>query len=295
MNKMIRSMTGYGRGTFEMDGRSYTMEIKSVNHRYCDLNIKMPKSLLPLEDRIRKTVQSRLNRGKIDVFLTQNLFDKKDVSAFLNKSLADSYFDCLTQLKERYSLRDEVSLSLISKFPDVITTKQEDEDVEELWGGIAKALSDSLDMMVQMRESEGLKLKEDIIGKCSGIKEMVQVIEEKSADIVSEYLNKLKLRLDDLLKDYKVDENRLAMEVALLADKATVDEEIVRLKSHLIQVKETLELDEPVGRKLDFIIQEMNRETNTIASKASNLEVINIMLGIKNEIEKIREQVQNLE
>jgi uncharacterized protein (TIGR00255 family) len=292
---MIRSMTGYGRGSIEMDGRSYTIEIKSVNHRYCDLNIKIPKSLLPLEDRIRKTVQSRLNRGKIDLFVTQNLFDKKDVSAFLNKSLADSYFSCLTEIKERYNLRDDVSLSLISKFPEVITTKQEDEDVEELWDGLESALNNALDMMVQMREREGLKLTEDIIIKCKGIKDKVLIIEEKSSDIVQEYTDKLKLRLNDLLKDYKVDENRLAMEVALLADKASIDEEIVRLKSHLTQVKETLELDEPVGRKLDFIIQEMNRETNTIASKADNLDVINIMLSIKNEIEKIREQVQNLE
>jgi uncharacterized protein (TIGR00255 family) len=295
MNRMIRSMTGYGRGSIEMDGRSYTIEIKSVNHRYCDLNIKIPKSLLPLEDRIRKTVQSRLNRGKIDLFVTQNLFDKKDVSAFLNKSLADSYFSCLTEIKERYNLRDDVSLSLISKFPEVITTKQEDEDVEELWDGLESALNNALDMMVQMREREGLKLTEDIIIKCKGIKDKVLIIEEKSSDIVQEYTDKLKLRLNDLLKDYKVDENRLAMEVALLADKASIDEEIVRLKSHLTQVKETLELDEPVGRKLDFIIQEMNRETNTIASKADNLDVINIMLSIKNEIEKIREQVQNLE
>lgn len=292
---MIRSMTGYGRGSIEMDGRSYTVEIKSVNHRYCDLNIKIPKSLLPLEDRIRKTVQSKLNRGKIDLFLTQNLFDKKDVSAFLNKSLADSYYGCLTEIKERYSLKDEVSLSLISKFPEVITTKQEDEDVEELWESLSKALNDALDMIVQMREREGLKLKEDVIKKCSDIRDMVLVIEEKSSDIVQEYKSKLKLRLEDLLNDFKVDESRLAMEVALLADKASIDEEIVRLKSHLVQVKETLELDEPVGRKLDFIIQEMNRETNTIASKASNLDVINIMLSIKNEIEKIREQVQNLE
>lgn len=292
---MIRSMTGYGRGSIEMDGRSYTIEIKSVNHRYCDLNIKIPKSLLSLEDRIRKTVQSRLNRGKIDLFVTQNLFDKKDVSAFLNKSLADSYFSCLTEIKERYNLKDDVSLSLISKFPEVITAKQEDEDVEELWDGLETALNNALDLMVQMREREGLKLTEDIISKCRGIKEKVLVIEEKSSDIVQEYTEKLKIRLNDLLKDYKVDENRLAMEVALLADKASIDEEIVRLKSHLVQVKETLELDEPVGRKLDFIIQEMNRETNTIASKASNLDVINIMLSIKNEIEKIREQVQNLE
>ena len=292
---MIKSMTGYGRGSIELAGRSYTVEIKSVNHRYCDLNIKMPKSLLPLEDRMRKVIQSKLNRGKIDVFLTQNLYDKKDVAAVFNKTLADSYMNCLNEIKDRYHLRDEVSISLISKFPDIITTKQEDEDVEELWESLSVPLNEALDMLLHMREREGLKLKEDIIFKCEGINRMVSIIEEKSSDIVQEYQKKLKSRLDDLIKDYKIDEGRLAMEVALMADKASVDEEIVRLKSHMVQLKETLHLNEPVGRKLDFIVQEMNRETNTIASKASNLDIINIVLNAKNEIEKIREQIQNIE
>jgi len=292
---MIKSMTGYGRGNIELTGRSYTIEIKSVNHRYCDLNIKMPKSLLPLEDRIRKVIQSKLNRGKIDVFLTQNLFDKKDVAAVFNKTLGDSYISCLTEIKQRYGLRDEVSLSLISKFPDVITTKQEEEDVEELWESLSIPLNEALNLLLQMREREGLKLREDIISKCESIKKMVAFIEGKSFDIGQEYQKKLKLRLEDLVKDYKIDEGRLAMEVALLADKSSIDEEIVRLNSHLVQVKETMYLSEPVGRKLDFIVQELNRETNTIASKASNLDIINIVLNIKNEIEKIREQIQNIE
>ncbi|MHC1721283.1 MAG: YicC/YloC family endoribonuclease [Clostridiaceae bacterium] len=292
---MIKSMTGYGRGSIELEGRSYTIEIKSVNHRYCDLSIKIPKSLLSLEDRIRKTVQSKINRGKTDLFLTQNLFDKKDTAAYLNKSLADSYFACLTELKNRYNMRDEVSLSLIARLPEVITTKQEEEDAEEIWNSISIPLNTAIDQLIQMREKEGLKLKEDIIEKCKGIEEMVTVIGDKSTFIVDEYLKKMKQRLDDLIREYKVDENRLAMEVAILADKASIDEEIVRLKSHLVQVKETMEIDEPIGRKLDFIIQEMNRETNTIASKASNLDIINIVLNMKNEIEKIREQVQNIE
>lgn len=292
---MIKSMTGYGRGSIELEGRSYTIEIKSVNHRYCDLNIKIPKSLLSLEDRIRKTVQSRINRGKTDLFLTQNLFDKKDAAAYLNKSLADSYHACLTELKNRYNMRDEVSLSLISRFPDVITTKQEEEDAEEIWNSLLIPLNTALDQLILMREKEGLKLKEDIIEKCKGINDLVLTIEDKAASIIDEYQKKMKQRLDDLIKEYKVDENRLAMEVAILADKASIDEEIVRLKSHLVQVKETMELDEPVGRKLDFIIQEMNRETNTIASKATNLDIINTVLSVKNEIEKIREQVQNIE
>jgi len=292
---MIKSMTGYGRGSIELAGRSYTIEIKSVNHRYCDMNIKMPKSLLPLEDRIRKVIQRKLNRGKIDLFLTQNLYDKKDVAAVFNQTLADSYMSCLNEIKERYHLRDEVSLNLISKFPDIITTKQVDEDVEELWDSISIPLNESLDLLLQMREKEGSKLKEDIILKCEGIKNMMTLVEEKSYDIIQEYQKKLRLRLDDLIKDYKIDECRLAMELAMMADKASIDEEIVRLKSHMNQVIETMNLDEPVGRKLDFIVQEMNRETNTIASKASNLDIINTVLNVKNEIEKIREQIQNIE
>ncbi|MGE5629347.1 MAG: YicC/YloC family endoribonuclease [Solirubrobacterales bacterium] len=292
---MIKSMTGYGRGNIELTGRSYTIEIKSVNHRYCDLNIKMPKSLLPLEDRIRKVIQSRLNRGKIDVFVTQNLFDKKDVAAVFNKSLGDSYYSCLNEIKERYQLKDEISLTLISKFPDVIMTKQEEEDVEELWESLSIPLNEALDLLLKMREREGMKLKEDIQLKCNHITNMVNVIQDNSTDILAEYQKKLLTRLNDLIKDHKIDENRIAMEAAIIADKASVDEEIVRLKSHLVQLSETMDINEPVGRKLDFIVQEMNRETNTIASKATNLDIINVVLNIKNEIEKVREQIQNIE
>ncbi len=292
---MIKSMTGYGRGSIELAGRSYTIEIKSVNHRYCDLNIKMPKSLLPLEDRIRKVVQGRLNRGKIDVFVTQNLFDKKDVAAVFNKTLGDSYYNCLNDIKERYQMKDEISLTLISKFPDVIMTKQEEEDVEELWDSLSIPLNEALELLLKMRENEGLKLKEDIILKCENIINMVSVIELNSSGILEEYQKKLLTRLEDLIKDYKIDENRIAMEAAILADKASVDEEIVRLNSHLIQLKDTMSLNEPVGRKLDFIVQEMNREANTIASKAVNINIINTVINIKNEIEKVREQIQNIE
>lgn len=292
---MIKSMTGYGRGSIELAGRSYTIEIKSVNHRYCDLNIKMPKSLLPLEDRIRKGIQNKLSRGKIDVFLTQNLFDKKDVAAVFNKSLGDSYYNCLNEVKERYQLKDEISLTLISKFPDVIMTKQEEEDVEELWESLSIPLNEALNLLLQMREKEGLKLKEDILVKCNNIFNMVSIIENNSSEILEEYQKKLLTRLEDLIKDHKIDENRIAMEAAIIADKSSVDEEIVRLKSHIVQLRETMDINEPVGRKLDFIVQEMNRETNTIASKATNLDIINTVLNIKNEIEKVREQIQNIE
>lgn len=292
---MIKSMTGFGRGNHEDEHRSFTIEIKSVNHRYCDLNIKLPKNLISLEDRIRKTVQQSIIRGKIDIFITQNTFKKEDEVAVFNESLGDSYYECLKSIKERYNIRDDISVSLIARFPNVINIKQLDEDIEELWNCLTIPLNSALEMLFQMRVLEGSKLQENIILKCENIKTMVNEIEKQAPLVEMEYKNKLNERIKLLLDDQSVDESRIAMEVAMFADKACIDEEIVRLKSHLNQMKVTLDLDEPVGRKLDFIVQEMNRETNTIGSKANNLEIVHLVLNIKNEIEKIREQIQNVE
>jgi len=292
---MIKSMTGFGRGNIEQDGRSFTVEIKSVNHRYCDLNIKMPKILMSLEDRIRKAIQEKVSRGKVDVFITQNNCEKQGAKVVLDEKLADSYVECLNKIKARYDIKENISISLISKFPDVITLKQEEEDVEGLWQILSLPLKDAVNLLVDMRAKEGLKLEKNILSKCDYIKSLLDKIEEKSPLIVAEYKEKLTERLRDLLGEYQVDESRVAIEVALFADKSSIDEEIVRLNSHLVQLKETFHLNESVGRKLDFIVQEMNREVNTIGSKANNLEVTNIVLNIKNEIEKIREQIQNIE
>lgn len=292
---MTRSMTGFGRGSFERNGRSFTVEIKSVNHRYLDLNVKLPKNLLSLEEKIRKEVSSRLNRGKVDIFITQSSLAKSDVKAVFNEKLGDSYFQCLKDMKARYNLTDNVSLALIAKFPEVITVEQQEENVEELWDILHDALNEALNLLVAMREREGEKLRENIIDKCDVVKKHVDQIEAKSPVIIKEYRAKLTEKIKELLEDREIDDNRIAMEVAIFADKSCVDEEFVRLNSHLLQVKETLRLDEPVGRKLDFIVQEMNRETNTIASKSSDLEIVNLGLNIKNEIEKIREQIQNIE
>jgi uncharacterized protein (TIGR00255 family) len=293
---MIKSMTGFGRASLEKDGRSFTVEIKSVNHRYCDLSIKMPKTLLSLEDRIRKVVLEKVNRGKVDVFITLNTYDRKDVAAVFNQSLADSYVECLNNIRGRYNLKEEVSLSLIARFPEVVTLKQEQDDVEELWKILICPLKESVELLVQMREREGVKLQQNILSKCDYIKSIADSLEEKAPMVVKEYEKKLNERLGELIQDYKIiDENRVAMEIALFADKASIDEELVRLNSHIIQVKEAFKLEEPVGRKLDFIVQEMNRETNTIGSKANNLEIVNYVISIKNENEKIREQIQNIE
>lgn len=292
---MIKSMTGFGRGSIEQSGQSFTVEIKSVNHRYCDLNIKMPKGLMSLEDRIRKTVQEKVSRGKVDVFIIQNSYEKQGAKAVLDEKLADSYVGCLNKIKDKYDIKDNISISLIARFPDVITLKQEEDDIEEVWKVLSKSLEEAIKMLVEMRGKEGIKLQKNIISKCDYIKILLDKIEEKSPVVVKEHKEKLTERLKELLTDYQIDENRVAMEVAIFADKSCIDEEIVRLNSHITQLRETFSLNEAVGRKLDFIVQEMNREANTIASKANNLEITNIVLNIKNEIEKIREQIQNIE
>ncbi len=292
---MIRSMTGFGRGSSEKDGRSFTIEIKSVNHRYYETNIRMPRALIAFEDKIRKIIGEKVKRGKLDVFVTQGNYDKEDVEAYLNEKLADSYINCFRILKDKYDLRDDMSVAQIARLPEVITLKQKEEDISGAFEQIEQSLTEALQSLLSMREREGEKLLEDVITKCDLINELVEKVKERSPFVVCEYKEKLAQRLNALHKEVEFDENRVAMEVAIFADKAGIDEEIVRLNSHIVQMKEALVLDEPIGRKLDFIIQEMNRETNTIASKANDLEILSTVINMKSEIEKIREQVQNIE
>ncbi|MBU3186135.1 YicC/YloC family endoribonuclease [Clostridium estertheticum] len=292
---MIRSMTGFGRGNSEKDGKSFTIEIKSVNHRYFETNIRMPRVLISFEDKIRKIIGEKVKRGKLDVFVTQGNYDKEDVEAYLNENLAASYINCLGILKDKYGLSDDISVTAVAKLPEVITLKQKEEDVSETFEQIDLALTKALRALLFMREREGRKLLEDVIIKCDLINGLVDKVKTRAPLVVCEYKAKLTQRLDVLHKEIDFDENRVAMEIAIFADKAGIDEEIVRLNSHINQMRETLILDEPIGRKLDFIIQEMNRETNTIASKANDLEILNTVISMKSEIEKIREQIQNIE
>ena len=292
---MIRSMTGFGRGTLEEDGKSFVIEIKSVNHRYFDLNVKMPRTLISLEDRIRKAINEKVNRGKIDVFITQNTYEKEEIIAKFNKNIADSYVRCLEEIRSTYVVRDDISVSLIAKFPEVISLQKNSEEVELIWESLVIPLKEALELLVEMREKEGLKLKEDMVKRCNNVRKLLEGVEFRAPQVAKEYKNKLEQRIKDMFNDSRIDENRIAMEVAIFVDKSNVDEEIVRLDSHIKQMIYTLNLNEAVGRKLDFIIQEMNREANTISSKASDLELVNIVIDIKNEIEKIREQAQNVE
>lgn len=259
------------------------------------MNIKIPRNLLSLENKIRETIKAKINRGKVDVFINQSIYENDDVEVYFNEKLADSYLACLKKIKDRYEVIDDISVSLIAKFPDVITAEKKEENLEEIWSNLREPLNEAIDSLIKMRENEGTKLREDIIVKCTAIGELVSQIEEKSPLVVEDYKNKLNSRIAELLNTSEVDETRIAMEVALFADKAAIDEEIVRLKSHIAQLKQTLDKDEPIGRKLDFIVQEMNRETNTISSKANDLGILNLTINVKNYIEKIREQIQNIE
>lgn len=293
---MIKSMTSFGRAQSE-EGKDlcFSIEMKSVNHRYLDINIRMPKTMLSLEERIRNIISKRLNRGKVDVFINYKNYSNSSGKAVLNMELARSYYTCLKEIADNLDVADDISVTKIARFPDVITIEEQEENLEEIFREIAPLVESSLNLMEEMRLREGLKLKEDILVKLELIENDVKKIEELADTVPKNYKKKLEERLNELLSGVDIDESRIALEVAIFSDKAAVDEEITRLKSHLGQIRNTLALDEPIGRKLDFIIQEMNREANTIASKSSDINMTNIVIEIKNTLEKIREQIQNIE
>lgn len=293
---MVRSMTSFGRSSSE-EGKKhfFTVEMKSVNSRYLDVNIRMPKSLISLEEEIRKMINNTLNRGKVDVFINLKTYSDGNGTPKVDMKLAEGYLNCLREIEEKLGMKNDISVMQIARFPEVITVVEEEDKIEEILEELKPLIQNSLNMMVVMREVEGNKLKEDILLKISQIEELVKNVEEFADSIPKAFKVKLEERLKELLGNIEIDENRVAMEVCMLADKSTIDEEIIRLNSHISQVRKTLNLNEPIGRKLDFIVQEMNRETNTIGSKSSDIQMTNIVIDIKNILEKIREQVQNIE
>lgn len=293
---MIRSMTSFGRSNSdEGKKRFFTVEMKSVNSRYLDVNIRMPKNLISLEEEIRRIISNTLSRGKVDVFINLKNYNEGNGIPKVDINLAQGYLKCLKEIEEKLEVKNDISVMQIARFPEVITVVEEEDKIEEIWEEVKPLIQESLKMMIEMREVEGSKLKEDILFKISQIEELVSKVEQFADSIPKAFKVKLEDRVKELLNNIDIDENRIAMEVCILADKATVDEEIIRLKSHINQVRETLKLNEPIGRKLDFIVQEMNRETNTIGSKSSDIQMTNIVIDIKNILEKIREQVQNIE
>lgn len=293
---MVKSMTSFGRSSSEEGKKNFfTVEMKSVNSRYLDVNIRMPKTLISLEEEIRKMISSMLNRGKVDVFINLKTYSEGNGVPKLDMNLAEQYLNCLKQIEEKLSVKNDISVMQIARFPEVVTLAQEEDKIDEIWEELKPLINNSLEMMINMREFEGNKLKEDILIKISQIEELVSKVEEFADTIPKNFKAKLEERLKELLGAVEIDENRVAMEVCMMADKSTIDEEIIRLNSHINQVRKTLSLNEPIGRKLDFIVQEMNRETNTIGSKSSDIQMTNIVIDIKNILEKIREQVQNIE
>ena len=292
---MIKSMTGFGRCEVTFDSRKFTVEMKSVNHRYLDVNIKMPKKLNFFESAIRTELKNYISRGKVDVFITYEDFSESNTSICYHKEVAAEYLKYLRQMAEDFGLDDDIRVSTLSKYPEVFTMEEQTMDEEELWKELQKAISGAAQMFVQTRITEGENLRADLISKLDGMLELVDFITERSPKIVAEYRQKLEERVRELLEDNTVDEGRLLTEVTIFADKVCVDEELVRLRSHIETTRKTLQEGGSIGRKLDFSAQEMNREANTTLSKSNDLEISNCAIELKTEIEKVREQIQNIE
>ncbi len=293
---MMKSMTGFGRGEAKDSERQFVVEIKSVNHKFNDILVRLPRKLTYLEEKIKSLIKEEIKRGRVEVHISLENIGDSDTIVSLNQPLAEQYINCLRIMKERLDILDDISVSLLAKFPDVLKITPKEEDEQAVWCCLEKALMKALETLMEMRVAEGKKLAEDICERCDYILKIVKQIENRAPQVVFEYRQKLRERISELLEDnIEIDEQRLSMEVALFADKSNITEEIVRLKSHLSQLKKSVEEKEPIGRKLDFLIQEMIREINTIGSKASDLEITNHVVDIKSELEKIREQAQNIE
>lgn len=292
---MIKSMTGFGRGKYEKDGRFYTLEIKSVNHKYNDISIRMPRFLNGFEDKIRKRIAENISRGKVDVFVNFENYSSQGNQIHFNIELAKEYVKGLENLAKQTGIEYDIKLMDLAKMPEIL--KVEEEENEELIGTeLLIALEEALQNFVEMRQYEGQKLAEDMKKRIVLIEEKIQEIEKFSSTLVNEYMEKLEARVKELMKPQMVDENRLAQEIVIFSDKSSIEEELTRLHSHIQQFQDFLERGiSPIGKKMDFLIQEMNREVNTIGSKANCLEITNCVIELKTEIENIREQVQNIE
>ncbi len=292
---MIKSMTGFGRSENSTVNRKIIVEIKAVNHRYCDVTIKMPKKISFFEASIRNLLKQYIQRGKVDVFITYEDYTESKLCVKYNEDIARAYYTNIKKLSEDFDLENDLKASSLSRYPEVLTLEEQDIDEEEIWSLLETTINEACERFVETRIVEGDHLKKDIFQKLDAINDKVAFIEEREPQIIKEYRDKLMNKVQELLGDTKIDESVLATELIIYSDKICVDEETVRLKSHINHTKSTLAEGNSVGRKLDFIAQEMNREANTILSKANDLEVSNMAIDIKTEIEKIREQIQNIE
>ena len=291
---MIKSMTGYGKSSLSINSREYQVEIKTVNHKYIDVNIKMPRIISYLEEDVRKLVVSRIKRGKVDIQISFENYSQDGNDVKINTELAQIYIQSLRKLAEAENLSSNIEVTEITKLPDVLTIKSnldENETKEEL----LQVVNEAIDKLIQMRKVEGEKISKDILDKIARIEQKNEEIFSLSTGLIEEYVVKLEARVKELLKTEELDKSRLMQEVVIYADKCSVEEEVTRLRSHIYQLRQLINSEEPIGKKMDFLIQEMNRETNTIGSKANNLEIVNRVVDIKTILEDIREQIQNIE
>ena len=291
---MIKSMTGYGKSSLSINSREYQVEIKTVNHKYIDVNIKMPRIISYLEEDVRKLVVSRIKRGKVDIQISFENYSQDGNDVKINTELAQIYIQSLRKLAEAENLSSNIEVTEITKLPDVLTIKSnldENETKEEL----LQVVNEAIDKLIQMRKIEGEKISKDILDKITRIEQKNEEIFGLSTGLIEEYVVKLEARVKELLKTEELDKSRLMQEVVIYADKCSVEEEVTRLRSHIYQLRYLINSEEPIGKKMDFLIQEMNRETNTIGSKANNLEITNTVVDIKTILEDIREQIQNIE
>ena len=292
---MIKSMTGFGRGEYSSDTLKFTVEMKSVNHRYLDANIRIPKEYAYLDTSIRSELKQYLGRGKVDVFVTYEIIGEASYDLQFNEHLAQEYVQAYERMAERFHLENDLTAARLGAQPEIFRLKQDSMDEDEVWNVLKQAVDNALDMLVEARKREGENLKADLTSKLAYMKGLVESISGRYPQIISEYETRLKEKISVLLEDNQIDESRLAAEVVLFADKLATDEETVRLTSHIDTMSRELEKGNDIGRKLDFIAQEMNREANTILSKANDLDTSNLAIDLKTVIEKIREQVQNIE
>ncbi len=291
----MNSMTGFGRAKLEIDTREYIVEMKSVNHKYSDVAIKAPRNLLYLEDKIRKTVLNKVNRGKIDIYITYANYGIEGKNVVINKELAKAYITELKELAEEADIDGKIRVTEISKMPDVLNVKESDENEDMQWQELSQCLEMALENFMQMRYNEGEKIKQDLEERLNKVEQNVEKICTLSTGLVEDYIVKLEQRVKELLKTDVVDQSRLAQEIVIYSDKCSIEEEVTRLKSHIAQFRKIMQDDKPIGKKMDFLMQEMNRETNTIGSKSVNLDITNLVVEIKTILEDIREQIQNIE
>lgn len=292
---MLKSMTGFGRCEISDENRKIIVEMKAVNHRYCDINIRMPKKLAFFETAMRNLIKKYVQRGKIDIFITYEDHTEAGICLKYNEDLAKEYYKQLNRLSQQFNIANDIKASSLSGYPEVFSLEEQTINEEELWKLLETALEGACERFVESRIIEGEDLKTDMLMKLDSMLEVVNYIEEDSPEIIAKYKEKLQRKVEEMLADHTIDENRLLTEVAIFADRTSIDEEIVRLRSHIQNTKETLMAGGSVGRKLDFVAQEMNREANTILSKANNLIVSNRAIDLKTNIEKVREQIQNIE